>query len=242
MLFKIIDIGSRIYPDKTSYLRYEYLAKQAEIEIAFLACEDPFVAVENEIGNQELLQLQKHVGRYIHVFASINPWYGQKAQYMLEQCINNGFCGLYLNPYRQGFSFLDKIVDPLFDLCNSFQFPIFCESGYYGMSTPLQIAHRARQFPKAVFIIGRLAWSDYCGYDLIPAAKQAENIFFETSCGIGQVVEQLARSVGIHRLFFGSGYPRSLPMLEVDKIKNLNLSDSDKEKIFFYNALQLWKI
>lgn len=242
MLLRIIDVGARIYPDKDSYLRYECLAKQAGVETAFLACEDPFAAVENELGNQELLRLQKRFGGHVNVFAAVNPWYGQKAQQMLIQCISEKFCGLYLNPYRQGFSFLDKIIEPLLDICNSFEFPIFCESGYYGMSTPLQIAHRARQFSKTFFIMGRLAWSDYCGYDLIPAAQQAENIFFETSCGIGQVVEQLARTIGVHRIVFGSGYPRSLPMLEVDKIKNLALSDSDKEKIFSYNARQLWKI
>jgi predicted TIM-barrel fold metal-dependent hydrolase len=48
--------------------------------------------------------------------------------------------------------------------------------------------------------------------------------------------------LGARRVLFGSGYPRSLPGWEREKIKNVGLNDMDYQKIMNENAQQLWGI
>ena len=64
-----------------------------------------------------------------------------------------------------------------------------------------------------------------------------KNILMTTS-GIDDeiTVETAIKSVGIDNIMFGTDYPYEDFKHAVDFVKSLNISDEDKEKIFYKNA------
>ena len=59
-----------------------------------------------------------------------------------------------------------------------------------------------------------------------------------TTSGIDDeiTVETAIKSVGIDNIMFGTDYPYEDFKHAVDFVKSLNISDEDKEKIFYKNA------
>ena len=201
-----------------------------------------FVAVYNAEGNALMSDLiQRHPGK-LSALAVANPWYGPKAVDMLRRAFDAGCCGLYLHPGRQGFHLTESLVDPLIELCIERDKPIYAYTGTPICAQPLQLAELARRFPQATFVLGHMGWSDFSGYDDIPAALQAPNIMLETSCTSGGGVRRAVDTVGAERVLFGSGYPRSHPAHEFEKIKCLGLSQRQSDLYLRGNALRIWKV
>jgi len=218
------------------------LADHWGISHAVAAPSDEFVAVYNEEGNALLADLVERHADKLSALAVANPWYGPRALDILNRAFDRGFCGLYLHPARQGFHLTESIVDPLIKLCLARDKPVYAYTGTPICAMPLQLAELARRFPKATFVLGHMGWSDFSGYDVIPAARQAPNIIVETSCTTGAMVGLAVEELGAERVLFGSGYPRSHPSYEIDKLKDLTLSQDQLDLYMRRNARRIWKI
>jgi len=216
--------------------------EQAGIAHAVIAPSDEFVTVYNEQGNRQILELTRRYSEKLSGLAAANPWYGKKALEQLEAYLAEGLKGIYLHPQRQGFLLTEKIVHPLIEVCDKYGAVVYCHTGTPVCSMPFQLANLARTFPQVKFIMGHAAWSDFSGYDVFPAAQQADNIFVEMSCGGKGLARRLIDELTPERLLFGSGYPRSNAQVEINKLKSLNLSGEIENKIFCENALKLWNI
>jgi predicted TIM-barrel fold metal-dependent hydrolase len=218
------------------------LAAKWGISHAVAAPSDEFVAVYNDEGNNLMADLVKQYPRRLSALAVANPWYGKKAVDLLKRAFEQGLCGLYLHPPRQGFHLTDAVVDPLIEVCLSCDKPIYSHTGTPICAMPFQLAELARRFPEATFVMGQMGWTDFCGYDAIPAAQQAPNIFLETSLVCSSMVAEAFETLGVERVLFGTGYPRSRPAHEFEKIKPLNLPKDIFDKYARQNARRLWKI
>lgn len=211
------------------------------ISHAVIAPSDEFTAVHNREGNRQVMELiTKHLDRFSGLAVS-NPWYGKQAVKILEDAFEQGLAGLYLNPARQGFHLTEAIVDPLIKVCIKYEKPVYSHTGTPIFAMPFQLAELARRFQKARFVMGHCAWSDFW-YDVIPAAQQTDNIIIEISCTTGNMVRNIIDALGADRVIFGSGFPKSLPENEVDKIRRMELSPEEYEKIMYENARKLWGI
>ena len=199
------------------------------------------VTVFNREGNEQIAKLVKTSPDRFSGLAVANPWYGKKALEILKQAFESGLRGLYLNPARQGFHLAEHIIDPLVKLCVKYGKPVYSHTGTPVFSMPFQLAELARRFPEARFVMGHAGWSDFW-YDVIPAARQAENILVETSCTTGGMVLNFIDSLGADRVIYGSGYPQSLPERELNKILQLELAKDVLKKIMYGNASSLWGI
>ena len=215
------------------------LADKWGISHAVAAPSDEFVAVYNDEGNAQMADLAAQYPERLSALAVANPWYGKKAVDSLKKAFERGLCGLYLHPPRQGFHLTDAVVDPLIEVCLSCDKPIYSHTGTPICAMPFQLAELARRFPEATFVMGR---TDFCGYDAIPAAQQSPNIFLETSLVCSSMVAEAFDTLGVERVLFGTGYPRSRPAHEFEKIKPLNLPDEIFNKYANENARRVWKI
>lgn len=124
---------------------------------------------------------------------------------MLRQAFEQGLVGLYLHPARQGFQLVESIVDPLIDVCRIYGRPVYSQTGTPVCAMPFQLAEMARRFPSVTFVLGHAGYSDFSGYDVIPAAKHSSNILVETSCTGGGLVQTAIDELGPERVLFSSG-------------------------------------
>ena len=239
----IIDSSVRFTTDDFEQDMQAWLSEMERWDIAFsvITPSDPYVVVFNHEGNDLMYAVAAKHQDKCSCMAVANPWYGEKALRFLEDAFEKGFCGLFLHPGRQGFTLSEKIVYPLVELCEHYNKPVYTSSSTPICAMPFQLAETARHFPGAVFILGYGGWSDFWT-DIIPAAQQSDNICVETSCTTGGMVYALIDALGAERVVFGSGYPRSMPEIELKKINRLNLSSDVYEKIMHDNAYRLWGI
>ena len=218
------------------------LAERWGIRHSIAAPTDEFVAVYNDEGNAQLAETVRRHPERLSALAVANPWYGPRAVETLRRAFDLGFVGLYLHPGRQGFHLTDSILDPLIQLCVERGKPVYAYPGTPICAMPLQLAELARRFPAATFVMGHMAWSDFCGYDVIPAARQADNIVLETSCSTSGMVKLAIDAVGPRRVLFGSGFPRSRPSHEFEKLKHLALPPDQLDLYLHENARRVWKL
>lgn len=217
-------------------------ARRWKIAHVIAAPSSELVAVDNKEANNQMVRIMKARRAEISGLAVANPWYGKRAAQILRKAFEDGLVGLYLHPALQGFKLCESIINPLIEVCCEYDRPVYSHMGTPICAMPFQLAELARRFPMVTFVMGHAAWSDFSGYDLIPAAKQAQNIIVETSCTVGGVVESAINELGAGRVLFGSGYPRSLPGYEFEKFKTLNLECTVYNKIMHDNAIRLWKL
>jgi len=240
----IIDSAVRLPAEdgRLQVARWFEMAERWGISHSVVAPPDEFVAVYNDDGNDQLAALVRKFPRKLSGLAVANPWYGRRAVNALERAFEDGLCGLYLHPGRQGFHLSDSILDPLMNVCRKYGKPVYSYTGTPVCAMPFQLAELARRFADLTFVMGHLAWSDFSGYDAIPAALQAPNIVLESSCGVVGTLQAAIEQLGIERVVFGTGYPRSLPEPEFDKFRKLDLSDEARGQLVHGNAARVWGI
>lgn len=218
------------------------LASKWGIRHAIVAPMDAMVAVDNEAGNAATRELVRQRPAEFSALAVANPWYGGRALEMLNAAFDAGAVGLYLHPGRQGFRLSDAVVDPLIAVCADRDKPVYVYTGTPVCSEPFQLAELARRFPRVTFVMGHMAWSDFSGYDAVPAARQAPNIVIESSCTVASLVQAAIDELGAERVLFGSGYPRSRPGHEIAKLHELRLSPRQRALFLHDNARRIWRI
>lgn len=212
------------------------------IERAAVAAPDRFVAVDNEEGNRLLERIaHEHRDRIVGL-ASANPWYGSRAVAELGRAFDAGLAGLYLNPGRQGFQLSESLVDPLVEVCARFSRAVYASTGTPGFAMPFQLAELARRFPAVRFVMGHAGWTDFSGYDNVPAAEQAQNVLVDTSCTIGSVVAATLAALGPARVIFCSAYPRSRAAVELAKLRRLEWDERTWRLVTGENARELWRM
>ncbi len=218
------------------------LAERWGISHTVAAPPDEFVMAFNDEGNAMMADLVKQYPDRLSALAVANPWYGEKAVDTLKRAFERGLCGLYLHPGRQGFHLTESVVDPLIEACLEYGKPIYSHTGTPICAMPFQLAELARRFGEATFVMGHMGWTDFCGYDAVPAAQQTPNILLDTSLACSSIVADAIEKLGVGRVLFGTGYPRSRPAHEFEKLKPLNLSEEDFDKYARKNARRIWKI
>ncbi len=218
------------------------LAERYDIVHSVAAPSAQFVAVYNDEGNARMAEIVRRHPDRLTALAVANPWYGPKALDILSRAFDLGLAGLYLHAGLQGFHLTDAIVDPLVELCIRRGRPIYAYTGTPIACEPLQLAELARRFPEATFILGHMSWSDFSNYDDLPAARQAPNILVETSCATGDQVRLAVDVLGPERVLFGSGYPRSRPAYEIEKVRHVEMPPKHWDLYLRENARRIWKI
>ena len=215
------------------------LMDENDIEKAVVCPVEEHITVYNREGNDYILQaVKEHPDRLIG-FATVNPWYGDRAVEELRQAIGEGLRGLKLNSTLQGYFINDELVYPLIEIAQELDIPVYFHTATPIFSLPLQLADLAGEFPEVRFIMGHAAASDFW-IDAAPAAKMHDNIFIESSLRSGSaVLRNLVDELGAERLMFGSDTPCSTMAVELAKIDSLELSPANKEMVLAGTVLKV---
>ena len=184
----------------------------------------------------------------IYPFGSVHP-FGDDALETVERIKSLGLYGIKLHPDYQGFFAGDKKAYPLYDLCQQLDMPITFHAGFDPLSpetihgTPEMFEQIHKDFPKLTIILAHLGGM-YC-WDIVERhiAGIDGNVYLDTAVIAGEIGEKLLKRIiqkhGADRILMASDCPWDDPAEEIRMIESLDISNNDKEKIFFKNAEKL---
>lgn len=206
------------------------------IDRAVICPVDRCVAVANREGNDYLLGVCRQHPERFYGFAAANPWFGDQAMEEVRRAIGEGLKGLKLNPKLQGFVLNDPVIFPLVELAGELNLPIFFHTGTMVCAEPFQLAWLARHYPQVNFIMGHSAATDFWN-DVVAAAADLPNIYFDTSLHNPSFIGTICQAAGPERVLFGSDYPANPYPIELEKMENA-IPDAEDRKIVMGEAMR----
>jgi predicted TIM-barrel fold metal-dependent hydrolase len=171
----------------------------------------------------------------------------------VREAVSRGARGIVLLPALHGFYGNDRRAWPVYEVAQSFQLPILCQSGDAGplpaggrghWGRPRYFGDVAAAFPKLKLILGHLGK----GYEseIAVLIRRYANVYTETSTRLSGLDEAgrwtpaeavtWFRLIGIDRILFGTKWPRFDPRQDVQTLCNLPLTREEKRKILSDNA------
>jgi len=171
-------------------------------------------------------------------FCRVNPKFGSRAVGELRHRLDDdGFRGLKLDPETEAFSPLDlDLLGPLLDLCDEHHVPVLVHTNFHP-AEPLLFLAMAKAYPRVPVILGHMGMRIVS--DAVIAAEQAGNIYLETSSNMPAYIKRTVKRLGAARMLFGTDAPYNMPQNEIDRLRSLDLSPGDLERITSANLLDL---
>jgi predicted TIM-barrel fold metal-dependent hydrolase len=209
------------------------------IDMALISPIDREMAIYNREGNDRVLALsRKYAGRFL-AYATANPWYEGGAVAELERALGEGAAAVKLHPPLQGFMILEKLVYPLIEVAARHRAPVYVHTGTPAYALPLQLTELALNYPEVSFIMGKNGKSDFW-MDVIPALERARNIYGDTAHDFPERgMARMYGGIGSHRMIFSSNHPVARMGLEVEKVRDMDVPDTDKSAILGGNVERL---
>jgi predicted TIM-barrel fold metal-dependent hydrolase len=210
------------------------------IDQALISPVDREMAVHNREGNDRVLAIARRYPGRLLAYAAANPWYdGAVAE--LERALGEGAAAVKLHPPLQGFMILEDLVHPLIEVAARHRVPVYVHTGTPAYALPLQLVELALEYSEVAFIMGKNGKTDFW-MDVIPALQAADNIFGDTAHDFPERgMDKMFKTVGSKRMIFSSNHPVSRNALEVEKVRNMNVPEADKEAILGGNMSRLLK-
>lgn len=181
-------------------------------------------------------------------FGSIYPM-ADDALDELDRIKSLGLKGVKLHPDYQGFFVDDEKLKPLYKKISSLGLITIFHAGFdYGFpppygATPDKMAKALMWFDSPVVAAH---WGGVsCGDDVIKYLAGCD-IYFDTSFGYGTMPRYHALKIiekhGTDKILFGTDTPWHTAKMELRLLNTLNLSQTEKDKIYFKNAVKLLDI
>ena len=181
----------------------------------------------------------------IVAFGSVHPD-APDALEELERIHDAGLKGVKLHPEYQGFYADDERMKPIYRKISSLGLVTIFHAGYdIGFPPPYHC------MPD--HLLGALKWLEgpvvaahwggvHCGVQVLEKLCGQE-VYFDLSNGYDCIPKPVAQQIvdrhGPEKLLFASDMPWHRPEWELRLINSLDISESDREKIFFRNAQKL---
>lgn len=203
---------------------------RCSIDQAVICPVDRYIAVNNRVGNDSVLAAASdHPDRFIP-FATANPWYGDDAREELYRALDAGARGVKFHPALQGFLLCDDLIEPLLEIVQERQVPVYMHTGTPAYSQPTQLTELALRFPNVDFIMGHMGSTDFW-LDAVPAATASDNIYVDTSWSLPQKIERALAALGSERVLFGTDTPLSSLDLELACLQRASMTDQERENV-----------
>ncbi len=164
----------------------------------------------------------------------------------IDEILSLGLKGIKLHPDIQRFRLDDECVFAFFEAARGrLPFLLHCGDRRYDNSNPDRTEKLLKAFPDTPVIGAHLGgWSVW--EDAVPALHRYENFIVDcSSCSHWLDDERMVRYIrtyGADRVMFGTDFPLWDPAEELRKIERLPLTDDEREKIFYRNAKELYRI
>ena len=192
-------------------------------------------------GNEELIKISQRY-KEILPMAVINPWYPEEALNYLGKVKEKSFVGVKLHPLLQDYDISSPLAEPILRECEKRGISILSHSSDgCSKSAPRLIGKVAEKFPKLTLVIGHAGM--FSSPDAPEVAKDYPNVFLEVSvCYEMRNLERTLKIVGADKIMFGSDVPFHHPSLMITRIKLMQLSKVEEEKILSGTARKVFKL
>jgi hypothetical protein len=191
-------------------------------------------------------------------FISVSPTMkGKSPVEELDHKLKWGMRGVKIHPVAQKFAPDDERMRPVYRWLTEHDLPITAHSGknitdneYIGFGEPNRWLGVLEEFPTLKLVLAHLGngfWDQ-----AINLSKKYTHIMFDTAVAISGIESdttlddneavEMIKTIGAERIMFGSDYPWINPAGDIDRIKGLNISESDKGLILGGNAARLFNI
>ncbi len=193
--------------------------------------------------NDFAMEINRQEG--LMAFGSIHPD-APDALEELERIADAGLKGVKLHPEYQGFYADDEKMKPIYKKISDLGLITLFHAGndigfpppYHAMPQRLRRALSWFDSPVVAAHWGGAG----CGPEVLDTLCGTK-IYFDLSFGYGVISKPVAQQIidkhGCDKLLFGSDMPWHRPEWELRLINSLDLSDTDRQKIFCQNATQL---
>ena len=184
----------------------------------------------------------------VYAYGSVHPD-AEDALDELEHIKQSGLFGVKLHPEYQLFYPDDEKLFPIYEKACELKLPVVFHGGYDPLSpdiirgTPERFAAIARVFPNLQIIVAHLGgdrlWDDVEKH----LAGKFDNVYFDIAVIADDISDEQAQRIikthGADRILFGSDIPWDNPLDEVNLINRIELTDEERELIFYKNAEKL---
>jgi len=241
----LIDIHAHLWDRKFSENKAEIL-KACEhysidkVYISSLGCQFPD---EEEIRrlNFETFKFMREAPGTIEGYCYVNPNYSSSVSELKKGIEDCGMSGmkLWTAAYCD-----DPKVFPLIEKCIDYKVPILvhtffkainkleCESG------GINVAGLAKRYPEAKILMAHLGAN--CHSEIKPIVG-FKNVSVDISGSIFRNgdIDYVSSLIGAERILFGTDMPGASFLVNLGQVEEANLTDTEKELIYYKNALKL---
>lgn len=178
-----------------------------------------------------------HPDRFIG-FPRLDPRYGEEAHGLLDRAVEAGAGGLKLHPVSTVSSpYADQTV-ALMNHAAELGFPVLVHSGDRSVCLPRVVGAAARR-TDATILMGHMG-GFFHAREAVDVAAEHDNVVLETSVmpyphRIREAIDRL----GADRVVYGSDMPAANPVVELEKLRVLDLTDAERSRVLFQNAADL---
>lgn len=165
----------------------------------------------------------------------------------VKEIIELGLKGVKLHPDIQAFKLDDYRCLKIYELCEKYGLPALIHTGdkRYDYSNPNRLIPILDIYENLT-VVG----AHFGGWSIWEEAAEAlhgrKNFFVDCSSSFyaldDDTVMKLIRMYGVDNVVFGTDYPMWKPEVDVERLKSLPLTDEEKEKIFWKNAVRIYKL
>ena len=165
----------------------------------------------------------------------------------VERIAGLGLAGVKLHPDYQEFMIEDPRMDPIYGAIERIGLPVLFHAGYDPLSpdlihaTPEGVAQVNRRFPRMRMIAAHLG-----GMAELPgqqAALLGRDVYLDISVTLWRTTPEEFRAIlfghGIERILFGSDCPWGNTPDNLERLKQIGLTDQEMHAICYANAAKL---
>jgi predicted TIM-barrel fold metal-dependent hydrolase len=194
-------------------------------------------------ANTYTLEIMERYPNEIIGFCYLNPANpADSIEEELNRCITKG--GMKGVKLLTAVNARSRQLDPLMEMVQALDVPLLHHTWYKAVwagnneSTPADLVDLSRRFPLVRLIFAHMGGIRQRG---ILDIKKLENISVETSGSQPEegLVEYAVKRLGAERVYYGSDWPCRDLGVQISRILDAGISESDKDRIFHRNAQEL---
>ncbi|RLF61508.1 MAG: hypothetical protein DRN25_00050 [Thermoplasmata archaeon] len=208
-------------------------------ELDRLRIDKAFIVPRPAKDNSEAERINNYVSSlrrtYLDAFATVNPCQKGAIEELQRAILELKLIGLMFDPHEQDIDFSSQEVWRLMEEVKILKIPIYIHLDFLkGEKIDIEgINEIITCFSDINFI-----FSHFAKYEdkNIPSVLPEKNVYFDTSHVSEKFIENFIEQHGVDNLVYASDFKYNVyPVYEIEKIKNLNIGERDKRKIFYFN-------
>lgn len=164
----------------------------------------------------------------------------------IEEIKALGLKGVKMHPDFQKFRIDDPKCDKIYELCRGV-LPVLLHTGdtRYDFSNPDRVIPVLEKY-KNLTVIGAHFGGWSCWKEAAEKLHKYDNFYVDCSSSFDWLTpdeaKELVRMYTADRVLFGTDYPMWKHELELNRFKQMGLTDEEEEKILYKNAMKLFSI